>query len=230
MNNIKVITFDADDTLWTNETYFQETRYKYGKLLDKYASLDQAEKKLAETEHHDIPFYGYGIKPFTLSMTEAATHIAGNNITPEIILEIISLGKEMISHEVEVLDGIEDVLQNLSGKYTLAVATKGDLLDQKRKLKNSGLEQYFEHVEIMSDKKPDDYWRILDKLECNPENFLMVGNSLRSDILPVLEIGGKAIHIPFSVTWEHEMIDGEVNHPNFNKVDNIKQILPLLKI
>lgn len=230
MDKIKVISFDADDTLWVNETYFQETRHKYATLLSKFTSAELVEKKLEETEHHDIPYYGYGIKPFTLSMIEAATHIAGNNLTSDIISEIIKLGKDMLSHQVEVLDGIEKVLQTLNGKYKLVVATKGDLLDQKRKLQKSGLMQYFNHVEIMSDKKPEDYLKILEKLDCPAENFLMIGNSLRSDILPVLELGGKAIHIPFSVTWEHEMVEGDVVHPNLKKVDNIAQIIPLLGI
>lgn len=230
MTDIKVITFDADDTLWANETYFQESRSKYAKLLEKYVSSTQAEKKLSETEYYDIPYYGYGVKPFTLSMIEAATHIAGNDISPDIILGIIQLGKEMIDHRVEVLDGIEDILKNLSNKYKLTVATKGDLLDQKRKIEKSGLEAYFQHIEIMSDKKPSDYRKMLDKLECDPKNFLMIGNSLRSDILPVLELGGKAIHIPFSITWEHEIINEEISHPNFFKLDNVRQLLPLLKI
>ncbi|MFR9165154.1 MAG: HAD family hydrolase [Dysgonomonas sp.] len=228
INNIDVITFDADDTLWVNESYFQETRYKFGKLLEDFMPYEQVEAELSKTEIQDLPLYGYGVKPFTLSMVETATRIAGSKTTGAMIDAVLALGREILNKPVEVIDGVEDVLEELSPRFRLAVATKGDLLDQKRKLYKSGLINYFDHIEIMSDKKTRDYSNLMNIMDCKPDDFMMIGNSVRSDILPVLELGGYAIHVPFSVTWDHEEVEGDIVHPKFKEINNIREVLPLL--
>ena len=172
--------------------------------------------------------YGYGIKPFTLSLIEAAIALSKNGIPLETVSKIIELGKEMLSKPIKLIDGIEETLIKLSSKYRLVMATKGDLLDQERKLKKSGLENYFHHIEVMSDKQPDNYQKLLQHLDITSNQFLMIGNSLKSDVLPVLEIGAYAIHIPFHITWEHEMVTKKVSHHQFNKIASASELLELL--
>lgn len=224
-NDIKVVAFDADDTLWVNETYFYEARIKFEELLSSFAPKKDVSRKLVETEYQNLPLYGYGVKPFTLSMIEAATAIADREISPRLINDVIAIGKNILNKEVDVFPEIKKVLEALKGDYRLVVATKGDLLDQRRKLEKSGLLKYFEHAEVMTDKKPADYQRLLNTLECRPDNFLMIGNSLKSDILPVLELGGYAIHIPFEITWEFEVVDNELIHENFTQIESIEEVL-----
>lgn len=227
MNNIELIIFDADDTLWVNETYFHETRDKYVRLFEQYMPHEQTGKELAITEQQNMELYGYGVKPFTLSMIETAVYIAKENLSRDMVFDIINLGKDILNQPVRILEGVEEVLKELKEKYKLAVATKGDLLDQRRKLNESGLIGYFDHVEVMSDKTPIDYQSIFTSLNVAPENALMIGNSVRSDILPILELGGYAVHIPFSVTWDHEEVKGEIQHLRFAKLENIKEVLNL---
>jgi putative hydrolase of the HAD superfamily len=161
-------------------------------------------------------------------MIEAAMKISNNTISIEIIEKIIQYGRELLQKPIELLDGVEETLAQLNGKYKLVVATKGDLLDQRRKLHNSGLGHYFHHIEVMSDKKEKDYHDLLKRLEIQPNEFFMIGNSLKSDVLPVLEIGGYAVHIPFHTTWEHEKISHKVEHPNFRTLEKITEVLPIL--
>lgn len=224
MNKIELIIFDADDTLWVNETYFHETRDKYVTLFEEFMPPEQVQKELAITEQQNMVLYGYGVKPFTLSMMETAVYIAKEKLSRDVVYEIIKLGKDILTQPVRVLDGVEDVLKAFRGKYKLAVATKGDLLDQRRKLNESGLIGYFDHVEVMCDKTSDDYMRIFNVMNISPENSLMIGNSVRSDILPILGLGGYTVHIPFSVTWEHEEVKGEIQHLRYIKLDNIRQV------
>jgi putative hydrolase of the HAD superfamily len=204
--NLKVIAFDADDTLFVNEPYFQEVEQKFCALMSDYLSHQGLSQELFKTEIENLDLYGYGIKGYILSMIEAAMTISNNTISLEIIEKIIAYGKELLQKPIELLDGVEETLQQLHGKYKLVVATKGDLLDQRRKLHNSGLGHYFHHIEVMSDKKEKDYLDLLKRLEIKADEFFMIGNSLKSDVLPVLEIGGYAVHIPFHTTWEHEKL------------------------
>lgn len=227
--DIKVIAFDADDTLWVNEPYFQETEQKFCELMAPYLSRHGLSQELFKTEIENLKLYGYGIKGYILSMIEAALTISENTISNEVIAKIIQYGKELLEHPIELLDGVEDTLEALKGKYKLVMATKGDLLDQHRKLHNSGLGPYFHHIEVMSDKQEIDYQKLLKRLEINPSEFLMIGNSLKSDILPVLGIGGHAIHIPFHVTWAHEKIDHKVEHKNFKDFVKIADVLNLFQ-
>lgn len=225
---IKVIAFDADDTLWVNEPYFRETEDQFCSLLEDYLPHHTIMQELFKTEMDNLPLYGYGIKAFMLSMIETALRITNNNLDQTILQKIIALGKEMLEKPIELLDGVEEVLQQLQGKYKLVVATKGDLLDQERKLKKSGIEHYFHHIEIMSDKQEADFSKLIKHLDIQPDEFLMLGNSLKSDVLPVLTIGGHGVHIPYHITWEHEKTDVQIADPNFKQIRNIKDILPYL--
>jgi putative hydrolase of the HAD superfamily len=193
---------------------------------------EQTSQELLKTEMENINLYGYGAKSFILSMVETALRISNNQVSQEKINKIISLGKELLSKPIVLLDGVQQVLAHLHQKgMKLIVASKGDLLDQERKLSKSNIEKYFHHVEIMSDKKESDYLKLLSHLEINPENFLMIGNSLKSDIIPVLNIGGSAIHIPYHITWQYEKAEDTVAHiKNFVKVEQISDVLKILSI
>ncbi len=226
---IKVIAFDADDTLFINEPYFQETEEKFCALMGDYLSHQGLSQELFRIEIENLGLYGYGIKAYILSMIEAAMKISDNTISVRIVEKIIEYGKELLQKPLELLEGVEPTLKALHGKYKLVVATKGDLLDQRRKLHNSGLGHYFHHIEVMSDKQEKDYRDLLKRLEIEPHEFYMIGNSLKSDVLPVLGIGGHAIHIPFHTTWAHERIDHEVVHENFRSFKNISEILPIFE-
>ena len=226
--DIKVIAFDADDTLWINEPYFQETEKKFCALLEDFLPHHTIEKELFKTEVQNLPLYGYGVKGFILSMVETALIVSDKTLNVDIIEKTLQFGKELLEKPIELLEGVEDVLQTLKDKYRLVVATKGDLLDQERKLKKSGIEHYFHHIEIMSDKQEADYSKLIKHLDIKPEEFLMIGNSLKSDVLPVLALGGHAIHIPYHTTWQHEHIDHTIEDPRFYQFNTMADILPHL--
>ena len=226
--NLKVIAFDADDTLFVNEPYFQETEQKFCALMSDYLSEQGLSQELFKTEVDNLHLYGYGIKGYTLSMIEAAMKISNNTLSVEAIEKIIVFGKELLQRPIELLDGVEETLKSLHGNYKLVVATKGDLKDQRRKLHDSGLGAYFHHIEVMSDKQEKDYSDLLNRLEIKPKEFFMIGNSLKSDVLPVLGIGGYAVHIPYHTTWEHEKINHKVEHPNFRTLEKISDVLEIL--
>ena len=228
LQEIKAIAFDADDTLWENETLFREAESRFCELLKGYMDEEECNKMLFDLEMKNLPLYGYGIKPFTLSLIEAAITFSNGKIPISIIEKLIIIGKEMLEAPVVLIEGIEETLRQLTEKYELIMATKGDLLDQERKLAKSGLESYFHHIEIVSDKTPKQYQNLVKQLYINPNQFLMVGNSVKSDILPVLEIGGHAFHIPFHTTWEHEMVREPVKHPNFKLLSNASEMLDIL--
>ena len=228
-SNIKVIGFDADDTLWVNETYFRDTEEKFADLLDCYETKNKIDQELFKMEMANLETYGYGIKGFMLSMIESALDLSNNKVSPQTIAEILDLGKKMIAHPVELLDGVEEVLSGLVGKYRLIVLTKGDLLDQERKLEKSGLSKYFHHVEVLSEKKENNYSNLLEHLNIDVNEFLMIGNSLKSDVLPIINIGAKAVHVPFHTTWAHEMVAEDEIVNNHLKLNNIKDILKYLE-
>jgi len=227
--NIQSIAFDADDTLWVNEPLFRDAEARFCELLAPYVETAACNKKLFDFEMQNLPLYGYGIKPFVLSLIEAAIKLSDGNVSNTIILQLIDLGKDLLQAPVEVLDGVEDTLQQLKAKeYQLVVATKGDLLDQERKLIKSGLADYFHHIEIVPDKKPKHYQKLVNHLDIVPEQFLMIGNSIKSDILPVLDIGAWGFHIPFHTTWEHELVYEEIEHPKFREFSTVSDIIELL--
>jgi len=228
MNIIETIAFDADDTLWVNETFFRDAEDEVCTLLSPYIDYELCQQRLFEMEMRNLKLYGYGIKPFTLSLIECAQEVSEGKVTNGIIANIINIGKEMLNAPVDLIDGIEEVLEELSDKYKLVVATKGDLLDQERKLEKSGLSEYFHHIEVMSDKQPANYLKLVKQLDIRPSSFLMIGNSLKSDVLPVLEIGGHAYHIPFHTTWAHEQVDIEIKHERFKSFTASRGILEYL--
>lgn len=223
--DIKVIAFDADDTLWVNEPYFRQSEEAFCTLLEEYLPRHELERELLKVEIGNLGLYGYGIKGFVLSMIETAMAVTNNMISAKTIGDIIELGKQMLNQPIELLDGVEEVLRALKGRYRLVVATKGDLLDQERKLKKSNLTNYFHHVEVMSEKDDANYLKLIKHLDIRPSELLMVGNSLKSDILPVLNIGGYAIHVPYHITWAHEEIEHSIDSGMFKSVECIKDIL-----
>ena len=227
-NNIKVIAFDADDTLWVNETYFRDAELEFAKLLAKYETANKIDQELFKKEIDNLRYYGYGIKGFVLSMIECALELSNYQIHPKALQAILDIGKEMIEKPIELLKGVEDTLKFLDGKYRLIVATKGDLLDQERKLEKSNLLKYFHHIEVMSDKKEKDYKKLIKHLDIKPSEFLMIGNSLKSDVLPLINIGASAIHIPFHTTWIHEEVDlQDSTKLEYRTLNNIKEVLSL---
>jgi putative hydrolase of the HAD superfamily len=226
---IKVIAFDADDTLWVNEPFFREAEEKFASLLEDFMPQHAIMKELYRTEITNLNLYGYGIKGFMLSMVETALRISDHKMPLSIIDKIIRIGQEMLEKPVELLPGVEDVLKSLNGDYRIVLATKGDLVDQERKLQKSGLEKYFHHIEIMSEKRVSDYEKLIRHLDIDPSEFLMLGNSLKSDILPVLEMGGYGIHIPFHITWAHEVVEHEVEHERFFKLEYIGEAGELIR-
>lgn len=227
--NIKVIGFDADDTLWVNETYFREAETAFAKLLSKYETPNKIDQELFRMEIDNLPLYGYGVKAFTLSMVESALELSNYNVSPKTIEAILNIGKEMLNKPVELLDGVEDVLKVLSKKYRLILATKGDLLDQERKLEKSGLTDYFHHIEVLSDKKEVNYSKLLNHLDINPSEFLMIGNSLKSDVLPLVNIKAHAIHVPFHTTWAHEEVtQEEKNGKSYKTIKSLSELIDMV--
>jgi len=226
-NQITTIAFDADDTLWENEPYFRQAEEKFS-VLFSHLPADDVIKQLFDIEMRNLKMYGYGIKGFMLCMVETLAKLSGEQIDKNLIAKIFEIGHELLQKPIILLEGIEETLQHLYGKYRLVMATKGDLLDQERKLEKSGLAKYFHHIEIMSDKQPANYQKLIRHLDCKPENFLMVGNSRKSDILPVLAINAFAVEVPYHTTWIHEVHEEEIVHPNFISVERIDQVIPLL--
>ncbi|MBL4604897.1 MAG: HAD family hydrolase [Flavobacteriaceae bacterium] len=228
-NQIKVVAFDADDTLWVNETYFREAEKKFAGLLSQYETENKIDQELFKLEIKNLGLYGYGIKGFMLSMVESALKLSNYTISQKTIEAILDIGKEMIEKPIELLEGVEEVLSSLQGDYKLIVATKGDLLDQERKLEKSGLLNYFHHIEVMSEKKESDYQKLIKHLDISPKELLMVGNSLKSDVLPLIDIGAFAIHVPFHTTWAHEEVSKqEMVNLEYKTIQKITDLLQFI--
>ena len=223
----RYIFFDADDTLWENECYFREAEHRFALLLSSYAAPGQTAEILARKQEENIPIFGYGSKTYLFGMLDAAVEICGDRFSKEIYIKAKEIIQELAYHKFHLMPDIEEVLKALHGTYRLAVATKGDLLEQMTKYRESGLEKYFHHIEVMERKSEEDYRHMAAKLDIRPEEILMVGNSVKSDIAPVISIGGMAIHVPHKVTWAHEMMDIP-DSDRVYEVKNIKEILDLL--
>ena len=220
MDQIKLIAFDADDTLWINEYHYRNAELRFCEKMKKYISEDEANELLLKREKMNLPLLGYGSKPFIISLVETGIEISKGTISNDEILELIEIGKDTIGKPIELMPEVENILSTLSSRYPLILATKGDLKEQESKIERSGLEKYFSAIEILSEKNRDSYSRIIKKHSVNPENFLMVGNSFKSDILPVLEIGGNAIYIPSEIIWAHEVAE-EIEHPRLKKAGRL---------
>lgn len=222
LSKIKVIGFDADDTLWDNEPFYRQTEHKFCMLLNDYMDEERLNQELYNTEINNLPLYGYGIKAFTLSLIETAIRISEGAVSASVIRQIVDLGKEQLNQPVRLINNVKGVLEKLQPHYRLIVATKGDLLDQETKLMKSGLADYFHHIEIMSDKGERNYLDLINHLDIKPEEFLMVGNSLKSDVIPVLNLGGYGVFVPYHTTWLHEYVDEEkMNHERYFRIDNL---------
>jgi len=196
-----IIGFDADDTLWHNQPIFERAYDRFRELLARYHEPHPAGEVLVATEMRNLPLYGYGIKGFTLSAIETAITLSNGAISSNEIRQLLDAARDMLEHPVDLLDGVAETLDALAADHRMILITKGDLRDQERKLERSGLAGYFRHIEVVSEKESVSYGRILDRHGIPPENFLMVGNSLKSDILPVLAIGGAGAHLPYHITW-----------------------------
>jgi putative hydrolase of the HAD superfamily len=202
-----VIAFDADDTLWHNEQLYRATQTKFAELLSPYQEDQTAQQALYLTETRNISYFGYGIKSFTLSMIETAIDLTEGRITGDEIQKIIRFAKEMLQQEVQLLAEVEETLDRLAPDYDLMIITKGDLLDQETKIARSGLADYFDYIEVVSEKTSETYRALLQRYGLDPVRFLMVGNSLKSDVLPVLAVGGQAVYVPYPLTWGYEQVD-----------------------
>jgi len=220
-----IIAFDADDTLWHNESLYSATQTRLAQVLAPYLDGVDVEARLYETESRNIPYFGYGIKSFTLSMIETAIALTEGRVTPGDIQRILAFAKDMIDTPTHLLDGVAEVVAQVAATHTLMLITKGDLLDQQRKLDRSGLADYFAHIEIVAYKTEKTYQTILSHYKVDAARFLMVGNSLKSDVLPVVAIGGQAVHIPHVMTWEHEHVDPEdTQHALYYELAHISEL------
>ncbi len=228
-SNIKLIAFDADDTLWENELHYRRAEERFGKMMERYCSAEVANQILLRVEKENLPLLGYGSKPFIISLIECGVEISGGTLSNDDILELIAIGKNTIGQEMTLYPEVESVLEKLSAKYQLSLATKGDLKEQESKIARSGLERYFSHIEIMSEKNSENYMKIVRRHNLEPEQFLMIGNSFKSDILPVLEIGANAIYIPSEIIWAHEVAE-ESDHPRLTRAANLNDLLNLFEI
>ena len=204
---IELIAFDADDTLWHSENLYEAAQERFSLLMAAYASPDDALAALHEREIRNLPLYGYGVKAFVLSMIEAAIHLGRDQVTSDHVTALLATGKDMLAAEVHLLDGVEEAVAALAAEFSLMLITKGDLGHQASKLERSGLAKYFQHVEIVTDKTDEVYVKLFAKHGLDPARVLMVGNSLKSDIIPVLRLGGWGVFIPYRILWSYERAD-----------------------
>ncbi len=225
-----LIAFDADDTLWHNESLYADAQDRLAELLSDYADSGTVDQRLFETEMGNLEYYGYGIKSFTLSMIETAIKISGGKIQGTEIEQIIRLARHMLTNQTQLLEHVEKTVHDLSQSYPLMIITKGDLLDQEVKLARANIGDYFQHVEIVSHKDQNTYADLLSRHKIEPQRFLMVGNSLKSDVLPVLELGGQGVYIPYHVTWAHEAVEHHPgDHNGYHELEHIGQLPDLIE-
>ncbi len=243
LKNIKAIAFDADDTLWALQNYFEDVEHEYCELLSEYGSEKEISAALLETEGKNMPDLGYGCKAFTISLVENAVKVSHGKVEANVIAQIVDLGKSLLHLDAQPLEGVEKTLARIrkmrgenaslvgeasvERKYKLAVFTKGELKDQENKLWRSGLQRYFDVVSIVSDKTPEAYRRLCKELEVAPEELMMVGNSFKSDIAPALKIGASAVHIPFHTIWAHEKTE-EFEHLKLRRIKRFEELLEIL--
>jgi putative hydrolase of the HAD superfamily len=222
---VRVVGFDGDDTLWHSETRFHVTQGEFRELLKRHVPDANVDARLAETEMKNLSIYGYGVKSFTLSMLETAMELTQRRIPTADLEVILGWGKRMLMEPTNLLDGVEETLGVLSGRYDLLLITKGDLFDQESKLARSGLGHLLGGVEILSDKNKETYRGVFQRRGIKPEEFVMVGNSLRSDIVPVVDLGGRAVHIPYEVTWAHEEVrEDELPKDGWQRLETIREL------
>ncbi|MFP3542682.1 HAD family hydrolase [Rhizobium sp. SIMBA_035] len=225
---LTTIGFDADDTLWQNEQYYRLTEAHFTELLADFAEGPKISERLLEAEKRNLAHYGFGIKGFTLSMIETAIEMTDGRVPASVIAQILDIGRDLLSHPVETMPHVQDTLEALAGNYLLVLITKGDLFDQERKLAQSGLGDFFDAVEIVSDKTAVTYRRIFSKVGDGPERAMMVGNSLKSDIVPAIAAGSYGVFVPHELTWVLEHIDEPSDAPRFRKIPHLGELCGLL--
>ena len=228
MGTISTIGFDADDTLWQNETFFRMTEQRFTELLSEHGAHEVISAKLLEAERRNLRFYGYGVKGFTLSMIETAVEVTNGQVSASVIAEILGFGRQMLQNPVETLPHAKATLDALAGTYRILLITKGDLFDQERKLAQSGLGDYFSAVEIVSDKTPETYSRIFARHGDGPARAVMVGNSLKSDVLPALRAGSWGVYVPHELTWVLEHAEVPEADPRFRRITDLSALPGLL--
>jgi putative hydrolase of the HAD superfamily len=228
MAGLSTIGFDADDTLWQNESFFRMTEQRFTELLSEHGEHQVISARLLEAERRNLRFYGFGVKGFTLSMIETALEVTGGQVSASVIAEILSFGRQMLQNPVETLPNARETLDALAGRYRILLITKGDLFDQERKLAQSGLGDYFSAVEIVSDKTPDTYRRIFTRHGDGPERAAMVGNSLKSDVVPAIRAGSWGVYVPHELTWVLEHEEAPEADPRFRRIADLGQLPALL--
>lgn len=226
MSGFELICFDADDTLWENESFYRITEATFVELLKDFAEPEDLSNRLTETERRNLRRYGYGIKGFTLSMIETALEVTNGSVPQSVISDILKAGRELLQHPLDLIEGAQEVLEQLHGTYPLALVTKGDLFDQERKLAQSGLADLFDRVEIVSEKSPHTYSRIFSN---QAEASMMVGNSMKSDVLPAIEAGGWGVHVPHDLEWVLEAAEAPVHSPKFRKITDLSELPDLIE-
>lgn len=225
---ITTLGFDADDTLWQNEEFFRITQDRFADLLADYAPADHLAERLLQAERRNLGHYGFGIKGFVLSMIETAIEVTEERVPAGVIADIIAAGQEMLKHPINLLPHAREAVEALAGEFQLVLITKGDLLDQERKLAQSGLGEMFDAVEIVSDKVPMTYIQAFMRHGDGPEKAMMIGNSMKSDVVPAIEAGGWGVHVPARFEWEIEKADAPVDHPRFRVLEDLSELQPLL--
>ena len=225
---IKIIALDADDTLWHNEVHYAMTEKKFTALLAPYCSAEAVVDQLYETEMRNLRLFGYGTKGFMLSMIETAIELSNGRITGAEISQIIDAGKAMMNTDIQLLPHVQETLDTLSASYKLMIITKGDLFDQESKIARSGIAHYFQHIEIVSDKSQKTYQDLLARYRIDPRHFLMAGNSLKSDVLPIVALGAHAVHVPYKITWAHEAAELDPAQNGYIQIDHLGQLPALV--
>jgi putative hydrolase of the HAD superfamily len=226
---LTTVGFDADDTLWQNERFFRMTERRFAELLADHAEPDHLSERLLEAEKRNLRLYGFGVKGFTLSMIETAIEVTEGRVPASTIERILAAGREMLSHPVETLPGVRETLERIAGTHRILLITKGDLFDQERKLAQSGLGELFDGVEIVSDKTPATYERIFARHGDGAERAMMVGNSLKSDVVPAIEAGGWGVHMPHELTWVLEHVEPPTGHPRFRAIDHLGELAAIVE-
>lgn len=225
---LQTIGFDADDTLWQNETFFRMTQDRFADLLADHTDREHLMDRLLAAERRNIGHYGFGIKGFMLSMIETAIEVTEQNVPASVIAEILAAGQEMLNHPIHLLPHAQGAVEALADRYRIVLITKGDLLDQDRKLAQSGLGELFDAVEIVSHKTPDVYRRAFSKSGTRPETAVMVGNSMKSDVVPAIEAGAFGVYVPHGLTWELEHADAPDAHPRFREIPDLSHLPALI--
>ena len=226
---LTTIGFDADDTLWQNEQFFRLTEKRFAELLRDHAEPGHLSERLLEAEKRNLGVYGFGIKGFTLSMIETALEVTGGRVPGEVVSKILAAGREMLAHPVETLPHVQDTLERLAPTHRIVLITKGDLFDQERKLAQSGLGDFFAAVEIVSDKQPETYQRIFASTGDGPQRAMMVGNSLKSDVVPAIAAGSWGVHVPHELTWVLEHVDAPVDEARFRQIGTLAELPALVE-